>query len=277
MSDAEVDDVDLLILGGSGLLGTAVAEAATAQGRRWAATHHRTDRSGDRWHRVDLATDPEATIALLDRLQPRAIINAAYMQRGEDLWPLTAELPGLVASWSAGRARLVQLSSDVVFDGKLGRAYVEADPPAPVNEYGAAKVAAEDAVARQDPGAAIVRTSLLWGGSGDGGTHLRLLRDPDVVFFTDEFRNPVEVDGLAHACLKLADRRDITGLLHVAGPHRVDRLTFARALAPLAGIDPASLRGGSRHDRPDRPADVSLDSSLATSLLTTRLRGLPTD
>ena len=267
--------IDLLILGGSGLLGTALVDAATADGRTWAATHHHVDRSGAEWHRIDLAREPERVLALLDRLEPTAIINAAYVQRGDALWALTAELPGLVASWCVGRARFVHLSSDIVFDGRLGRPYVETDPAEPVNEYGAAKLAAEQAVTATDPAAVIVRTSLLWGGSGDGGPQVRLVRDPNVRFFTDEFRNPLAVESLAAACLELVDRSEISGLLHVAGPSRVDRLAFARVLAPLAWVDPDGLQGGSGGDHPGRPADVSLDSSLAASLLTTELQGLP--
>ncbi len=266
--------LDLLILGGSGLLGTALTEQAEAQGLRWAATHHSADRSGDAWHRIDL-TDPTATTTLLGRLAPRAIVNAAYVARGERLTPLTADLPAVVARWTAGRARFVHVSSDIVFGGQLGRPYTEADDAVPVNDYGAAKLAAEHGVRAADPDAVVVRTSLLWGGSGDGGAQLRLVRDPDVRFFTDEFRNPLDVDCLAAACLELVGRPEITGLLHIGGPARVDRLTLARALAPLAGVDPASLRGGSGADQPGRPADVSLDSSLAESLLHTELRGLP--
>ena len=96
---------DLLILGGSGLLGTALGELADARRIGWVATHHRAERSGARWRRVDL-TDPAAVAELLDAEQPAAIVNAAYVQNGEDLWPLTAELPARLAAWSAGRARL---------------------------------------------------------------------------------------------------------------------------------------------------------------------------
>ena len=267
--------LDLLVLGGTGLLGTSLVQAAARDDRRWAATHQHTSRSGRGWHRIDLATDPDAVLALLDRLSPRAIVNAAYVQAGDGLWPLTAELPGHVASWTAGRSRFVHVSTDIVFDGSLGRPYTEDDPASPVNEYGAAKLAAEQAVLAADPAAVIARTSLLWGGSGDGGPQVRLVRDPDVRFFTDEFRNPLEVDSLSAACLELVDRPEITGLLHVAGAERVDRLTFARALAPLAGVDPDTLVGGSGAHQPGRPADVSLDSSRAAALLDTPLRGLP--
>ena len=42
---------------------------------------------------------------------------------------------------------------------------------------------------------------------------MRLVRDPDVRFFTDEYRNPLDVTSLAAACLELVDRPEITGLL----------------------------------------------------------------
>ncbi|MEM8705428.1 MAG: sugar nucleotide-binding protein [Actinomycetota bacterium] len=265
---------DLLILGGSGLLGTALVAEAETLGLDWAATHHIASREGGRWHRIDL-TDPTAVDDLLAATAPRAIVNAAYVQNGDSLWPLTAELPGRLARYSSGVARLVHVSSDVVFDGSPERPYREDDPVGPVHDYGRAKVAAERAVAEADPAAVIVRTSLLWGGAGDGGPQVRLVQDPGVRFFTDEYRNPLDVESLASACLELVERTDIRGPLHVAGPHRVDRLTFARALAPLAGIDPDSLQGGTGADQPGRPADVSLDTSLAVSLLDTELRGLP--
>ena len=50
-------------------------------------------------------------------------------------------------------ARLVHLSTDVVFSGGLGRPLREDDPPDPVTGYGKAKAAAETAVAAVDPSA----------------------------------------------------------------------------------------------------------------------------
>ena len=264
--------VDLLVVGGTGLLGSTIVELADRRGLNWAATFCTSARSGERWHHADL----RSIRPLLDRLQPAAIVNAAYINAGADLDAITREAPIELARWTGDTgARLIQLSTDIVFDGELGRAYTEADPPNPVNDYGRAKAAMEPAVLAADPAAVVVRTSLLWGGPGDGGPQVRLVRDPDVRFFTDEYRNPLDVTSLAAACLELVDRPEITGLLHVAGPERVDRLSFARALAPLAGVDPDSLQGGTGASMPGRPADVSLDSSLAESLLTAELRGLP--
>ena len=63
---------------------------------------------------------------------------------------------------SALGIRLVHVSSDAVFSGREIN-YDESALPDPVYRYGAAKAAAETAVAAIDPSAAIVRTSLILG------------------------------------------------------------------------------------------------------------------
>ena len=270
--------VDLLVVGGTGLLGRAVVEQAAAEGRSIAATYHSSTPIGEAdWHQVDirLVDDLAGVIA---RLRPRAIINAAYVNRGDDLFEVTTRAPSVMAGGAEHYgSRFVHVSTDIVFDGQLGRPYEEADPVSPVNAYGRAKAEAEDAIFSYDASTVAVRTSLLWGGSGDGGPQVRLLRDPAVKFFTNEIRNPLRVDRLAAVCLELCDRPEITGVLHAGGEDAVDRLTFARALAPLARVDPAELNGIEAEFRPDRPADVRLDSSLARHLLAAPLPGIHTD
>jgi len=56
--------------------------------------------------------------------------------------------------------------------------------------------------------------------------------------------------------------------LHLGGADAVNRYDFAL----LLGADPSRIERA--HTSPDRPADVSLDSSRATALLRTRLRGV---
>ena len=43
-------------------------------------------------------------------------------------------------------ARLLHVSTDYVFDGQAGRAYLETDEPAPIQEYGRSKLEGEQAV-----------------------------------------------------------------------------------------------------------------------------------
>ena len=81
--------------------------------------------------------------------------------------PSTARVHVARAAAAVG-ARLVHLSTDVVFDGEKGSPYAEEDEPAPVTDYGRDKADAERAVLEAYPGALVVRTSLIYGGPRAG-------------------------------------------------------------------------------------------------------------
>jgi dTDP-4-dehydrorhamnose reductase len=212
------------------------------------------------WHRVDVR-DAAAVAELVTDAD--AVVHTAYVQSGEESW--TTNVGGSVAVASAARSvRLIQLSSDLVFDGRRG-AYREEDPPAPVNDYGRSKAEAERRVAVLHPTATIVRTSLLYGGR-QPGMQERLARE-GTRFFVDEIRSPVRVSELATAILELLDVEH-AGPLHLAGADAVSRYDFAL----LLGADPSRIDAVTT--TPDRPRDVSLDCSRARSLLRTRLRGV---
>ena len=76
----------------------------------------------------------------------------------------------------------------------------------------------------------------------------------------------MQVGDLAAALLELLELA-VPGPLHVAGADDVSRFDFA----VLLGADPAAARAA--RTTPDRAPNVSLDSSRAASLLSTRLRG----
>ncbi|MFN8223650.1 MAG: sugar nucleotide-binding protein [Gaiellales bacterium] len=211
--------------------------------------------------------DADAVYALLSRLRPEVVIHTAYRQTGEGAREIVvAGSANVAAACVVVGARLVHLSTDVVFDGRLGRLYREDDPPSPCTPYGAAKADAEQAVASVAPDALIVRTSLIVGGPGRAPSrHEQMAEDPEVTFYEDELRSPIQVGDLAAALLELATC-DFGGILHVAGPDGVSRAE----LAELAAGHPV------RHAPapPGRPLDCRLDSGRATGLLRTRIRGV---
>jgi dTDP-4-dehydrorhamnose reductase len=271
----------LLITGVSGYLGTAVAARAAGEGWDVAGTFLRrppghAGARGVRAVRLDVR-DERAVAALIAAERPDAVIHTAYVQDGPDALAVNAGgAAHVAAATAADGVRLVHLSSDAVFAGDLGRGLREDDPVDPVTAYGATKAAAEAAVARADPGALAVRTSLLFGGPGrPPSKHERLAHaaargEREVAFFADEIRCPAQVDDLAGALLELAAARH-AGVLHVAGADALDRHAFARLCAAAAGLDPGRLTAGTRP--PGRPGDCTLDCSRARALLATRLRG----
>jgi len=239
--------VTLLVTGATGYLGRELMRSADAAGVS----------SAD----ADLR-DPDAVAALFARLRPTAVINTAYRQ---DDRAVTFDGAVNVARAAAG-ARLVQVSTDVVFDGEKGVPYVEEDEPTPLTDYGRAKADAERAVLAAHPEALVVRTSLLYGGP-EPGPQERLAADPDASFFTDEFRCPIQVGDLARALLELV-ATDRAGVLHVAGCDRLSRAEFAALLAG-APVRTASIAESGLV----RPRDCALAIDRAQGLLQTGLRG----
>ena len=205
--------------------------------------------------------DAGAVRDLVERLRPETVIHTAYRQEDAAVNVEGSENVARAAAFVG--ARLVHLSSDVVFDGLKGEPYVEDDPLSPVNPYAESKAEAERRVAAAHPEALIVRTSLLLGGV-EPSKHELAATGPGP-WFTNEIRSPIQVTDLAHALLELAEL-DVAGPLHVAGADGISRAELAELIAGRP-VPTAEAPAG-------RPLDCRLDSSRAQALLRTRLRGV---
>ncbi len=261
----------LLVTGGSGYLGGRVCRAAADAGWHVHATVLTGDAPAEATpHRLDVC-DADAVAALVSRILPDAVVHTAYLLDGPRMRAVnTGGAAAVARAARAAGARLVHLSSDVVFDGRSDAPIGEDAVPAPVHDYGRSKADAERLVTTCDPDAAIVRTSLIYGGpGGPPSPHERVVADVvsgdvQMAFFDDELRRPVQVDDLASALVALAATPH-AGPLHLAGPQTVSRLRFAQAVAGWSGLDAALLRGAP--SPPGRPRALVLDSTRAARLL----------
>ncbi|MEU4337295.1 sugar nucleotide-binding protein [Micromonospora lupini] len=262
----------VLVVGGSGFLGSEVCRRGVRAGFSVVGTFHSGGIlvPGVAGRRLDV-TDRAAVRALVAQVRPDTVVATPYRY---DDWTVTADGAAHVALAAAEvGARLVHLSSDALHGGRP-TPYADDDPPSPVNAYGAAKAAAETAVRAIDPGAALVRTSLIL---GEGSKQIELCQDAlagRAVLFTDEFRCPIDVGDLADAVLELACS-SYAGLLNVAGSDAVSRAELGLLVAGRFGLDPAGLKTTTATAAGVvRPSDVRLDSARAAGLLRTRLRGV---
>jgi dTDP-4-dehydrorhamnose reductase len=242
----------LLVTGLAGFLGSEIAAGAPAAGWRVAGTVHQRPGPPEA-HRVDIR-DEGAVRAAIDAERPDAVVHTAYSRDDEGV---TVDGARIVAEAAADAgARLIHISSDLVFGGSRGRPLTEEDEPDPLPGYGAWKARAEHLVRGAHPEVLIIRTSLIYG-EHRFSDHERAALDAAMTFFVDELRNPVEVGDLAGAILELAESES-KGPLHLAGADAMNRLELARLFAGRRGRDLDVLRGGP--GGPDRPKDCRLVS-----------------
>jgi dTDP-4-dehydrorhamnose reductase len=262
----------VLITGATGHLGVALAARAAAAGWDVTGTYF-TAATPAASERLDVR-DRQAVRDLVEKVGPDVVIHTAA---GRDDWRVMADGAAHVALAAAGvGARLVHVSTDAVFSGRRVH-YDEAALPDPIYRYGAAKAAAETAVAAIDPLAAVVRTSMILGHGT--GQHERLTHDlaagrAQGALFTDMVRVPVHVDDLADALLEVA-RLEYRGVLNVAGPDAISRYDLGVLVARRDGLDPALLPTATIAESGLNLArDVRLDCTRANRLLKVRLRGV---
>jgi dTDP-4-dehydrorhamnose reductase len=229
---------------------------------------------------VDLA-EPDAIAAAWADAQPDVVLHAAAWARLGDCYRdpalarrINTDASAVLADLAErSGARLVLVSTDLVFDGERGN-YREEDAPAPLSVYGRTKAAAEEAVLARLRSAA-VRVSLLFGPEATGrrpsffDKQVEALRGGQPVrLFADEWRTPVSLLTAARALVEVAGS-DVTGLLHVGGPERMTRLEMGQRLAAFLGISGDNLVASKRARDPapePRPRDTSLDSARWRSL-----------
>lgn len=172
-------------------------------------------------------------------------------------------------------ARLVHLSSDLVFSGSGSGGYTESDPVDPVTVYGKTMAEAEAAVAALDPGAAILRISLPMGPSFNRHAgaidwiESRFRNSRPATLYFDEVRSATYCDDL-NRVFEYFLTTSQAGLYHLGGPRAVTLNQIGQIVNKAGGYDPTLLRGCLRHEAgplPPRAGNVRMDSGKLIRLL----------
>jgi dTDP-4-dehydrorhamnose reductase len=207
----------VLVTGSGGMLGHRVCARAAELGH---------DVVGRSRRELDV-TDADAARRAVEEAEPDAVINCAAWT---DVDGAEAERDAAIAVNATGAgnvaraaaavdARIVQVSTDYVFNGRKAQPWVESDPVDPQSVYGLSKLRGEEQVADATARHAIVRTAWLFGVGGPNfvDTMLRLGAERDEVsVVTDQVGSPTWTGHLADALIELAERTDF-GIHHIAG------------------------------------------------------------
>jgi dTDP-4-dehydrorhamnose reductase len=200
-------------------------------------------------------TDPVQTEAVIQRYRPTTVVHcAAWIDpdacEQDPLGCYRVNVVGtmnVLAACCASHARLVYLSTQLVFDGEKQTPYTEDDPVGPLQQYGMSHYCAEQYVRGYD-NHLIVRTSLCHGYKRNGERYgfiywvLDALRAGKSLEVVDAFwTTPVDVRDLGQ-CLRVLLDNGATGTYHYGGAQYLSRYDYAVAAATRAGLDPKLLQ-----------------------------------
>jgi dTDP-4-dehydrorhamnose reductase len=269
----------LLVTGGSGLMGSKVAELGLQKGYTvYCGYAHHLPEQGVAV-KLDLMDGPSIG-EVVRASRPEVIIHTAALT-DVDLCEMNKDLAyrmnvlgtkALAEAANEVGAFSVYTSTDYVFDGSRGM-YREDDATTPVNYYGYSKLLGEsycDAVAR---------TCVIYGSrpaSGKVNFALwileRLRKEEASKVVTDQYITPTFNTNLAQMVLELAERK-LEGVYHLAGATRISRYDFAIELARAFRLDENLIIKSRMSDMKwaaRRPADSSLNTSKAFRCLETK-------
>lgn len=190
----------------------------------------------------------ESVRKLVTSVRPDVIVNPAAYTAVNDAeahrelaYAINATASGVLAEEAQKLgAMLVHYSTDYVFDGAKPGAYTEDDVPAPLNVYGASKLAGERAVAAAGGRFLVLRTSWVYGANGNNflKTILRLAAErEELKIVDDQIGAPTSSMQLAQATARLVRQLSAktepefpSGLYHATADGSVSWCGFAQAI-----------------------------------------------
>jgi dTDP-4-dehydrorhamnose reductase len=196
-------------------------------------------------------SDGEKVERALAEFDPWAVFNAAAYNQVDvaEREPLAAYeanalgVRNIALACRQNDARLIHFSTDYVFDGRLGRPYVETDPTHPLGAYAVSKLAGELYIQAYLQRPIIVRTSGVFGPGGLRTARgnfpelmLRLAREGKPIrVVEDHFASPTYAPMLARSSIDVLER-DLDGIFHIGGGQPISWFEFAKLIFEKAGV-----------------------------------------
>jgi dTDP-4-dehydrorhamnose reductase len=210
--------MNILLLGANGQLGRSFLEhgGLAERGKLVAATRDGTRFDGRPAEVADLS-QVNALHDLLDRLQPRLIVNAAAytaVDRAESEEALATRINGdavgELSTWAAAHdALVIHYSTDYVFNGSAEMPYPTDAPTAPIGAYGRSKLAGELALQRSGAKHLLLRTAWVYAPHGHNflRTMLRLAAEREEIrIVADQHGSPTDTTLIVQATLAALDK-----------------------------------------------------------------------
>lgn len=264
----------IFITGGSGLLGSKIAEIALRNYEVYTGYCHNKPEFGET---VKFDLTKERDLEVIYKIKPEVIIHTAALTNVDECeankelaYKINAEGTRRVVEIAKDLgAFFVYVSTDYVFSGDKGM-YKEKDEPNPIDYYGYTKLLGEkycDCIARP----CVIYGAKPASGKVNFALWLidKLRSREEVKIVTDQFITPTLNTNLAKMLLEIAEREP-RGIFHLAGDTRISRYDFALRIADKFDLDRDLIKTSRMEEMrwiAPRPKDSSLDTSKASRYL----------
>lgn len=235
-----------LVIGARGMLGQDVVATLQAAGEqvRGGTSADVDVRDAAACARVVAGNDGVASYDVVVNCAAYTAVDDAESQEAAAFAVNALGAAHLAAACAASGARLIQISTDYVFDGAASEPYAEDAPLAPRSAYGRTKAAGEWAALAAHHDVLVVRTAWLYGAGGGcfPRTIARALEQRETLdVVTDQLGQPTWTVDVARVVLDLVQADAPTGIYHATASGRASWHDLARAVAVSAGADPGRV------------------------------------
>jgi len=178
----------------------------------------------------------------------------------------------------AGAERLIQYSTDYVFNGERGP-YEEHDKTDPIGYYGETKLQSEKIVLTSNQNHLVIRTNVLFGTGINTRPNFitwlieNLKQGKQLKIVTDQYNNPIHAANLAGTSIE-TEETGLTGILHLAGGSYLSRFEIAVKTAEFFKFNKKLIlpvKTSELGQTARRPMQGGLKIDLAKRLLKSRL------
>jgi len=254
----------LLVVGGTGLVGSHLVDEASSRGMEIMGTYHSRDPGEGGFERLDVRDEPLVR-EVLEGFGPDGVILSAAIsdvdqceKDPESAWNVNVEgTLNMAMLCSELGCPLMLVSSEYVFNGLKEYPYHEGDGVDPLSIYGRTKVEGERIVLDASPANKVARVSVVYGWRGRSQRDnmvlkiIRRLRDgKEIDLYDDQWNCPTYAPMCASMMIDLLLMETETlasfqgqeaRIYHVCGGECVTRYGLGQAVAEIFDLDPSLL------------------------------------
>lgn len=265
-------NVKIFITGGSGMLGNRLS-SSFAKSHDVIASDYENHISLLKCKTVKLdLRENHKIFPIIKSLSPQVIIHTAALTNvdycevnPDEAYEVNVEVTRNIAEIARQiKSKLIYISTDYVFDGKVGF-YSEENSPNPVNVYAKTKLEGEQAVADACDDYIITRTCIFgWNIQNKHSFVERIIGDLKkgnrIKIFSDQVFSPIYTGRLSIVLAKMIEKK-LKGLYHVGSCESVSKYDFANRVSDIFKLDDSliiPIKTEAVQLKAKRPKNVSL-------------------